>query len=93
MRRQWRLAALAVLVAIAGALGVAVPACFNPDHPACAFTCIDPPHTCPAGYVCGADNLCHDPNNPGFCDIDTSMDAGATDASVPDAAALESGGQ
>ena len=24
-----------------------VPACFKPDHPACAFSCIDPPHTCP----------------------------------------------
>ena len=36
--------------AFAGAaLGAVVPACFNPVHPACAFTCIDPPHTCPAG--------------------------------------------
>jgi len=79
MRQAWR---LAVLVILAGAaLGAALPACFKPDHPACAFSCIDPPHTCPAGYTCGADNLCHDPNNPGFCDLE-----------MPDAAAPDEGG-
>jgi hypothetical protein len=84
MRRQWRLAALAVFVAVAGALGAAVPACFKPDHPACAFTCIDPPHTCPAGFTCGADNLCHDPNNPDICDIELPADAAAPDAGGQD---------
>lgn len=79
MRRAWRLAVLAVLAS--AALGAAVPACFNPVHPACAFTCFDPPHTCPAGYTCGADNLCHDPNNQGFCDIE-----------LPDAATEDEGG-
>jgi hypothetical protein len=88
MRRTptWRLAALAVLVAVAGALGAALPACFKPDHPACAFTCIDPPHTCPPGFICGADNLCHDPNNSGICDIESPADAAAPDAGGQDAA-------
>jgi hypothetical protein len=87
MRRhqRWPLAAVAVFLAVAGALGAAMPACFKPDHPACAFTCIDPPHTCPAGFTCGADNLCHDPNNAGICDIDAPADAAAADSGGADA--------
>jgi hypothetical protein len=83
MRRAWRFAALAVLVA--GALGASVAACFKPDHPACAFTCIDPPHSCPAGYTCGDDNLCHDPNNPGICDLAVPIDGAAPEAGALDA--------
>ena len=82
MRLSWRLATLAIVAA--ATLGAAMPACFKPQHPACAFTCIDPPHTCPSGYTCGADNLCHDPNNPGFCDI-VLGDAAASDADGVDA--------
>jgi hypothetical protein len=87
MRRAstWRLAALAVFVA--GALGAAGPACFKPDHPPCAFTCIDPPHSCPAGFTCGADNLCHDPTNPGVCDLSPAGDGAAPDASGAETAA------
>ena len=64
MRRMLLYAAAAILAV--ATLGAAVPACFKPDHPACAFSCADPPHTCPSGYTCGADNLCHDPLNTGY---------------------------
>jgi len=77
MRRTWTMQLAALAVFVAGALGAAVPGCFKPDHPPCAFTCIDPPHACPAGYTCGADNLCHDPNNPNFCDLSPAVDAAA----------------
>jgi hypothetical protein len=58
-----------IVALFAAVSGLTVSACFTPDHPPCAFTCADPPHTCPSGYTCGADNLCHDPNNPGTCGI------------------------
>ncbi len=64
-------------------LALAAPACFKPDHPACAFSCIDPPHTCPSGYACGADNLCHDPNNLGTCAIVVTGDGAAPDTDSP----------
>ena len=83
MRRTLHIAAAAVLVV--AALGAAVPACFKPDHPACAFSCADPPHTCPSGYTCGADNLCHDPNSTGFCVIELP------DAANPGADASDGG--
>ncbi len=79
MRRAWLLAVVSVFVV--GALGTAIPACFKPDHPACAFSCIDPPHTCPSGFTCGSDNLCHAPNDPGLCVIELP------DAAAPDAGA------
>lgn len=83
MRRALHIAAVAVLAV--AALGAAVPACFKPDHPACAFSCADAPHTCPSGYTCGADNLCHDPNSTGFCSIEL------VDAAIPDAGAADVG--
>jgi hypothetical protein len=81
MRRV--LCAAAAILTLA-TLGVAVPACFKPDHPACAFSCAEPPHTCPSGYTCGADNLCHDPLNSGFCLLEP-FDAATPDAGVTDA--------
>jgi hypothetical protein len=75
MRPLWLVAlAVAALGAAAGVGG-----CFNPDKPACAFSCAEAPHTCPAGFVCGADNLCHDPTSTGACGI-TFGDAAITDA-------------
>ena len=85
MRPVW-LVALAVAALGAAASGVA--GCFNPDKPACAFSCAEPPHTCPAGFVCGADSLCHDPTSTGTCRI-TFGDADTTDAGE-DAAARDS---
>lgn len=82
MRRVLNAAAAILAVAV---LGAAVPACFKPDHPACAFSCADPPHTCPSGYTCGADNLCHDPLNTGFCLLEP-VDAATPDAGAPDLA-------
>ena len=83
MRRALHIAAAAVLAV--AALGAAVPACFKPDHPACAFSCAAPPRTCTSGYTCGADNLCHDPNSTGFCVIEVA------DAAPPDAGAADTG--
>ncbi len=82
--RRGLLYAAATILAVA-TLGAAVPACFKPDHPACAFSCADPPHACPSGYTCGADNLCHDPLNTGFCLIEPA------DAATPDAGAADMG--
>ena len=42
---------------------------------------------CPPGCnTCGADNLCHDPNNSGICDLESPVDGAAADASGQDAA-------
>jgi hypothetical protein len=79
--RRALFAAAAILAA--ATLGAAVPACFKPDHPACAFSCADPPHTCPSGYTCGADNLCHDPLSTGFCLLEP-LDAATPDAGAGD---------
>ena len=59
--------------------GAALGGCFHPDQPACAFSCAQAPHTCPAGFVCGDDGLCHDPTSTRVCLIEI------TDASVSDA--------
>ena len=83
MRPVW-LVALAVGAWASVAAGLT--GCFHPDKPACAFSCADPPHTCPTGFVCGADNLCHDPTSSAACRItlddaatDTGADAGKSD--------------
>jgi hypothetical protein len=67
------------LLAFAAVAASAAPGCFNPDQPPCAFTCAA--QSCPAGYTCGPDLICHNPDNPGECDISPP------DASPPDAAA------
>ena len=87
MRPVW-LVALALGAWASVATGLA--GCFHPDKPACAFSCADPPHTCPTGFVCGADNLCHDPTSSGSCRItldDAATDTGADDAAASDARA------
>jgi hypothetical protein len=90
MRPTW-LAGLA-LTACAAVAGMLVTGCFNPQKPACAFSCAEPPHTCPSGYLCGADNLCHDPRNTQACGIVVLSDAGAdTGDAAQDAGARDSG--
>ena len=66
------------LVVAACLFGAGASGCFNPDRPACAFSCIEPPHTCPTGFTCGADNLCHDPTSTAFCGLDLA-DASTSD--------------
>ena len=68
------IAACAVLIVAAAA-----PGCFTPDKPSCAFSCLQPPHSCPSGFMCGADGLCHDPTSARVCTIelrDAAADAG-----------------
>jgi hypothetical protein len=74
---------------LAAALGLTAAACFEPDHPACAFSCADAPHTCPSGYTCGDDNLCHDPNSPGTCGIVAADGAATPDTGSPNDSAAE----
>jgi hypothetical protein len=75
MRRRWSIPFLAFL--LAGAVLTTLPACFHPAQPACAFSCVAPPHSCPTGYTCGSDDLCHNDKNPGLCDIGSAPDAGS----------------
>jgi hypothetical protein len=78
------------LIIILAALAIAAfvtPACFSPRQPACAFSCLKPPHTCPSDYLCGDDGFCHRAGVPpdGTCDQpegDGAADAGASDGDV-----------
>jgi hypothetical protein len=91
MRRVW-LGAFALGAWAAAAAGLT--GCFHPDKPACAFSCAEPPHTCPTDFVCGADNLCHDPTSTGSCRIilgDAATDAGDDPATADAGAATDSG--
>ncbi|HLK93485.1 MAG TPA: hypothetical protein VKZ18_26580 [Polyangia bacterium] len=65
------------------AAAVAVPACFNPQQPGCAFSCAGD-GLCPSGYSCGTDQLCHRDDGQGSCAIPT--DAAPSDALPTDAA-------
>jgi hypothetical protein len=64
------------------ALGLALPGCFSPRQPACAFSCAAD-GLCPAGYSCGGDGVCHRDDGQGTCEIPSQVDA-ARDADVPD---------
>jgi len=78
------------LLAIALAALATVPvACFDLKTPPCAFSCAQPPHSCPQHYTCGDDGLCYrdgaDPTKcpltpPGDAASDAASDAGADDA-------------
>jgi hypothetical protein len=61
-------------------IGLTAGACFNPNQPACAFSCADA-GACPDGYTCGADKFCHRNGATGLCPLD---DAGAADAASHD---------
>jgi hypothetical protein len=64
-----------VLLAVAlGLCAAALPACFSPQQPACAFSCARD-GLCPPGYVCGGDGLCHRADGVGHCLL-TPADAG-----------------
>jgi hypothetical protein len=71
------------VLALAVAFAFAVPGCFHPDKPSCAFSCGEGARTCPAGYTCGSDNLCHNPNSTAVCLIEL-IDASALET-APDA--------
>jgi len=69
--------AWALLLALA--LAAAGAACFHQRQPACAFSCVEPPHLCPTGYTCGASRICiRDDADPALCTL-RAPDAGATD--------------
>jgi hypothetical protein len=46
----------------------ALPSCFSPHQPGCAFSCAAD-GLCPSGYVCGGDGVCHRSDGQGTCDI------------------------
>jgi hypothetical protein len=69
-------------VVLACLLGM--PACFSLNEPSCAFSCLEPPHLCPASYACGADFLCHRLGAMGACALTPPSD-GAADAGTEDA--------
>jgi hypothetical protein len=77
-RRRLRLLALAVV--LCGAAW-ALPACFNPQQPGCAFSCATD-GICPAGYSCGTDQLCHRTDGQGTCSVSHLGDASLNDASI-----------
>jgi hypothetical protein len=66
----------AISVALVAAALVVLPGCFKPDHPACAFSCLDVSRTCPPGYVCEPDGICHDQQSQDLCSIEPVTDAG-----------------
>ncbi len=53
------------------ALGLCAGACFNPNQPACGFSCAEA-GACPEGYSC----VCHKIGATGMCPLD---DAGTSD--------------
>ena len=63
-----------VVFFFAAMLAAVAPACFHPDQPACAFTCVDPSASCPPGFTCEADGICHDQKSQGVCTIDAGSD-------------------
>jgi hypothetical protein len=71
---RWRLILMAVgSVAFASAAPLA---CFSLKQPPCAFTCVEPPHRCPASYTCGSDGLCHLEGATGICPFSPPDDGG-----------------
>ena len=68
-RRSQRLAIAFGLVLGTSTWGtwlLGTPGCFSPLKPACAFSCVEVPHTCPTDYTCGGDGFCH---APGMADV------------------------
>ena len=101
MRRIALRTTLLVWVTVGLATGL-IGGCFSPDKPACAFSCATPPHTCPAGWTCGTDDVCHNPDSTGLCliVIDAAQSDGDTDGDTSDGgvdgardSAFEGGGQ
>jgi len=59
---------LLIAVALTFGTGLFAGACFNPNQPACAFSCADA-GLCPDGYTCGADKICHKIGATGACPL------------------------
>jgi hypothetical protein len=73
----------------------ALPACFSPDQPPCAFACSDD-GKCPEEYLCLSDGYCHlhgQMTACGFTDAaaapDAGQDASASSMSQPDLLATD----
>ena len=75
-----------VLFAAALALTPGLTGCFNPEQPACGFSCAGD-GLCPSGYSCAADKLCHRDDGQGICELDSGA------SSPGDAGHDASGGQ
>lgn len=79
---------VAGFVLIAGGSAVS---CFSPREPPCAFSCLQPPHACPADYTCGSDGYCRRVGATATCDYggDAGRDgsAGADSVTEGDAGA------
>jgi hypothetical protein len=58
------LCVLAFMVALGGLC--ALPGCFEPDQPPCAYACGDN-GLCPTDYQCLPDGYCHLHGQPGSC--------------------------
>ncbi len=66
---------LMVGLALLFGAGLLAGACFNPNQPACGFSCAQA-GACPDGYTCGADKICHKVGAAQMCPLD--------DAGIPD---------
>jgi hypothetical protein len=73
------------------ALGLALPGCYSPIQPGCAFSCAAD-GLCPAGYSCGGDGVCHRDDGEGTCQIPAQVDA-ARDAEADVPVQVQDGGQ
>ncbi len=71
-----------VALALAFAAGLWAGGCFDPNQPACGFSCAQA-GVCPDGYTCGADKVCHKVGATGVCPLDDAgpapFDAAAQD--------------
>jgi hypothetical protein len=73
---------LLVALALLFGAGLFAGACFNPNQPACAFSCAEA-GVCPDGYSCGADKICHKVGATGVCPLGDGS-AGPFDAAPQD---------
>ena len=78
-RPRGRARAAVVVGLLLAAAALALPACFNPQQPGCAFSCAND-GLCPSGYSCGSDKFCHRDDGQGSCSITTDA---ASDAAKP----------
>jgi hypothetical protein len=77
MRRSDVGFALLLALLVAGT----VAACFSPQQPACAFSCVDG-GSCPTAYVCGSDGLCHRADGQGQCLLDPAVGGARPDGAA-----------
>lgn len=82
MGRALRGLALVARLALLPLLATALPGCFQPDLPVCAFRCgtdVGNGRRCPESYTCQADDYCHLNGSTGACpwEAGTSTDMAA----------------